>query len=90
MGTWEGILTKENAVWARFYDRDGNLVLLPEEIAREERERANLAEEECDRERQRAENAETQQQNTQTALEEEQQKNQMLIDRPPQTIRDRS
>ncbi|MDB9311884.1 Uma2 family endonuclease [Spirulina sp. CS-785/01] len=55
LGTWEGTLTKETAVWLRLYDRNGNLVLLPEEVARQEQERANQAESERDRERQRAE-----------------------------------
>ena len=46
LGTWEGILLKETAVWLRFYDRQGNRVPVPEEAARQDLEQ----------ERQRAEN----------------------------------
>lgn len=48
LGNWQGTLTRETATWLRFYDQQGNLVLLPEEA---ERQRAN-------NERQRAEQAE--------------------------------
>ncbi len=44
MGTWEGTIDRETAIWLRFYDREGNLVLLPEEAfeqrAEQERQRA--------------------------------------------------
>jgi hypothetical protein len=33
LATWEGTIDRETAVWLRFYDRGGNLVLLPEEVA---------------------------------------------------------
>jgi len=39
-------------VWLRFYDREGNLVLLPEEAAQQ---RAEQAEQLAEQERQRAE-----------------------------------
>jgi Uma2 family endonuclease len=48
LGNWQGTLTRETATWLRFYDQQGNLVLLPEEA---ERQRA-------ENERQRAEQAE--------------------------------
>lgn len=57
LGCWLGELTRETAPWLRFYDAEGNLVLLPEE--REQR-RAELAENQRDLERQRAELAENQ------------------------------
>ncbi|MFM6037081.1 MAG: hypothetical protein ACKPBB_05500, partial [Sphaerospermopsis kisseleviana] len=53
LGNWQGILTRETATWLRFYDQQGNLVLLPDEA---ERQRANIAQEKADNERQRAEN----------------------------------
>ena len=34
MGTWEGTIDRETAIWVRFYDVAGNLVLLPEEAAK--------------------------------------------------------
>jgi hypothetical protein len=33
LGTWEGTIDRETAIWVRFYDVAGNLVLLPEEEA---------------------------------------------------------
>ncbi|WP_204106813.1 MULTISPECIES: Uma2 family endonuclease [Spirulina sp. CCY15215] len=81
LGTWEGTLRKETAIWLRVYDRSGNLVLLPEEIAQQEREiaeqereRAILAEADRDRQRQEKERAEA-------IAEEERRKNKALRDR---------
>lgn len=41
LGTWQGTIDRESATWLRFYDRAGNLILLPEEAAqlRAEQER---------------------------------------------------
>jgi hypothetical protein len=36
---WEGAIDRETAVWLRFYDQTGNLVLLPEEAANARAER---------------------------------------------------
>jgi len=58
LGSWEGELLQEQATWLRFYDREGNLVLLPKEQAQSERQRAELAEQQAGAERQRAELAE--------------------------------
>lgn len=30
LGTWEGTIDRETAVWLRFFDSAGNLILLPE------------------------------------------------------------
>jgi hypothetical protein len=35
LGTWQGIIDRETAIWARFYDPEGNLIPLPEEAAQE-------------------------------------------------------
>lgn len=44
LGTWEGSIRREPAngtcPWLRLYDPSGNLVLLPEEIAEQERQRS--------------------------------------------------
>jgi cytochrome c biogenesis protein ResB len=40
LGTWEGTIDRETAVWLRFYDTEGNLVLLPEEAERQKAEQA--------------------------------------------------
>lgn len=52
LGTWEGTIIRETAVWLRFYDRSGNLVPLPEEaaVAQAEQERQK-----AEQERQKAE-----------------------------------
>lgn len=36
LGTWEGTIDREPAVWLRFYDEAGNLVPLPEEAAEQQ------------------------------------------------------
>jgi cell division protein FtsB len=42
LGTWEGTIDRETAIWVRFYDVAGNLVLLPEEAAKLHAEAAKL------------------------------------------------
>ncbi|MFB8787874.1 MAG: Uma2 family endonuclease [Potamolinea sp.] len=46
LAIWEGTIDRETAVWLRFYDQAGNLILLPEEAAnaRSERLAARLRE----------------------------------------------
>lgn len=43
LGTWEGVIDREPTTgtchWLRFYDEQGNLVLLPEEVERQRAER---------------------------------------------------
>ncbi|HIK27564.1 MAG: Uma2 family endonuclease [Oscillatoriaceae bacterium SKYG93] len=64
LGTWEGIIQRELAVWLRFYYPDGNLVLLPYEAAQQqaeaERLRAEAAQQQAEAERLRAEAAQQQ------------------------------
>jgi Putative restriction endonuclease len=43
LGTWEGEIESKPAIWLRFYDREGNLVLLPEEAAERARQQAEQA-----------------------------------------------
>lgn len=78
LGTWEGTIDRETAVWLRFYDREGNLVLLPDEAAQQraeqERQRAEQAQEQAEQERQRAEQAEEQAQQAQQQAERERQR----------------
>ncbi len=42
LGTWSGTIQRETAVWLRFYDREGNLVPLPEEAAEAKAEAAEV------------------------------------------------
>ncbi|HLO47993.1 MAG TPA: Uma2 family endonuclease, partial [Kamptonema sp.] len=52
LGTWSGTIQRETAVWLRFYDESGNLILLPEEAAQQQ---AELAQQQTEQERLRAE-----------------------------------
>jgi len=52
LGTWEGTIDRETAVWLRFYDSFGTLVLLPEEAAEQRTEQEHQR---AEQERQRAE-----------------------------------
>jgi Uma2 family endonuclease len=58
LGTWEGIVERETAVWLRFYDPSGNLILLPEEDARQQadaaQQQADAAQQQAEQERLRA------------------------------------
>ncbi|TRT77587.1 MAG: hypothetical protein EWV83_08435 [Microcystis sp. M_OC_Ca_00000000_S217Cul] len=71
MGTWEGTIDRETAIWARFYDSEGNLIPLPEEAAQEQ---AAAAQEQ-------AAAAQEQLNATQQALEAERQRSQRLAAR---------
>jgi Uma2 family endonuclease len=63
LGTWEGAIDQEPASgtchWLRFYDRDNNLVLLPEESAQQQaHQERQRAEQECERAEQEHQRAE--------------------------------
>ncbi|UFP93838.1 Uma2 family endonuclease [Gloeobacter morelensis] len=61
LGTWQGTLDRESAVWLRFYDETGRLVLLPEEVARQQAEQAEQQAQQAQQQaQQRAEQAEQQ------------------------------
>ncbi|GET37248.1 Uma2 family endonuclease [Microseira wollei] len=51
LGTWEGQVEDDTAIWLRFYDQAGNLVLLPEAA---EKQRADSEQQRADSEQQRA------------------------------------
>jgi Uma2 family endonuclease len=59
LGTWEGTISRETAVWLRFYHPDCELVLLPAEAERDRAEqecqRAEQEHQRAEQERQRAE-----------------------------------
>lgn len=52
LGPWAGTIDRETCSWLRFFDNDGNLVLLPEEAAEK---KAEAAEQRAETEAQRAE-----------------------------------
>jgi Uma2 family endonuclease len=64
LGTWQGTIDRNEAVWLRFYDQQGNLVPLPEEAAQQQAEiaqqRAEVAEQRAEVAEQQAEVAEKQ------------------------------
>jgi Uma2 family endonuclease len=47
LGTWEGDVERDPTIWLRFYDKEGNLVLLPEEAAQLKADEAELKAEEA-------------------------------------------
>jgi Uma2 family endonuclease len=51
LGTWQGTIDRETAVWLRFYDESGNLILLPDEAAQQQ---AEAAQQQAEQERLRA------------------------------------
>ncbi len=59
LGTWSGRIRREppqgTCHWLRFYDSQGNLILLQEEIAAREQQRAEQEQQRAEQERQRAE-----------------------------------
>jgi Uma2 family endonuclease len=55
LGVWTGSIQREDAPWLRFYDRDGNLILLPAELAEIERQNAEIERQNAELQRQNAE-----------------------------------
>ncbi|MDJ1169269.1 Uma2 family endonuclease [Roseofilum sp. BLCC_M154] len=71
LGTWSGTIDREEAVWLRFYDTEGNLVLLPEEA---ERQKAEAVQQRFDEAQQRFDEAQQQLDEAQQQLDEAQQR----------------
>jgi Uma2 family endonuclease len=70
LGTWEGTIERETAQWLRFYNEEGQLVLLPEEAAQQ---RAEAAQQQAEAAQQRAEAAQQQAEAAQQQAEAAQQ-----------------
>ena len=51
VGTWNGMVEDDNGIWLRFYDGEGNVILLPEEA---QQQRADAEQQRADAEQQRA------------------------------------
>jgi Uma2 family endonuclease len=66
LGLWEGEIERLNGSWLRFFDQEGDLILLPSEFAAIETERANR---EFDRANQESERANQEFQRANQALE---------------------
>ena len=85
LGTFPGTILKKTAPWLRFFDRDGNLVLLNEELAQQEKQRAEQEKQRAEQEKQRAEQEKQRADKAELALQELQNRLvQMGIDLPPQ------
>ncbi|MBP0018072.1 MAG: Uma2 family endonuclease [Cyanobacteria bacterium SBLK] len=77
VGLWEGEILRETATWVRFYDPDGNLILLGTEQAEYERQEKERERQEKEAAQQRADLAESNLQEKEeelASLEEHQQK----------------
>ncbi|TRU95791.1 MAG: hypothetical protein EWV75_13040, partial [Microcystis wesenbergii Mw_QC_S_20081001_S30D] len=74
----QGTIDRETAIWARFYDPEGNLIPLPEEAAQEQ---AAAAQEQAAAAQEQAAAAQEQLNATQQALEAERQRSQLLAAR---------
>ena len=57
LGIWHGLFWNETAPWLRWYDSEGNLLLIGEERAEEERRRAEAERHRAEEERLRADSA---------------------------------
>ena len=58
LGLWHGTYQNQTQLWLRWWDSDGNLLLIGEERAELERQRAQQEQQRAEQERQRAEQAE--------------------------------
>ncbi|MCA1994021.1 MAG: Uma2 family endonuclease, partial [Coleofasciculus sp. S288] len=85
LGTWPGTIDREPAMWLRFYDSSGNLVLLPEEAAQQQAEmaqqQAESAQQQAEAAQQQAEAAQQQAEAAQQQAEAERQRAQRLAAR---------
>jgi multidrug efflux pump subunit AcrA (membrane-fusion protein) len=71
LGTWQGTIDREEAVWLRFYDQQGNLMPLPEEAAQQQ---AEVAQQQAEAAQQQAEAAQQQAEAAQQQAEAAQQR----------------
>ena len=55
LGVWQGNYQGVERAWLRWYDANGNWILLPEEKAEQEKQRAELEKQRAEQEKQRAE-----------------------------------
>ncbi|MBD2778596.1 Uma2 family endonuclease [Iningainema tapete] len=78
LGTWQGTIDRETALWLRFYDGEGNLVLLPEEAAQA---KAQQAQQEAQQAQQEAQQAQQEAQQAQQEAQRERQRAELLASR---------
>jgi hypothetical protein len=86
LGTWEGSIDREPTTgtchWLRFYDQAGDLVPLPEELAKQQakqaQQQAEQVQQRVEEERQRAEQAQQQAEQAQQQAEQERQRAERL------------
>ncbi len=77
LGTWQGTIDRDSTMWLRFYDTQGNLVLLPEEAAQQQaqaaQQQAQAAQQQAEAAQQQAETAQQQAQAAQQQAQAAQQ-----------------
>jgi Uma2 family endonuclease len=82
LGTWEGTVEREQTIWLRFFDTDGNLVLLPEEAAQQNLDQAqqNLeqTQQNLDQAQEQANQAQQQAEQAQQQAEQQRQRAELL------------
>ncbi|WP_017306114.1 Uma2 family endonuclease [Spirulina subsalsa] len=71
LGLWEGTILRETATWLRFYDPEGNLILLGTERAEQAESALAQERQEKEQERERAERAEAELQALRNLLQEQ-------------------
>lgn len=78
LGNWEGSLRREpptgTCPWLRFYDRDGNLILIQDEVAQSAQQQAEQERQRAEQERQRAEQEQQRAEQEQQRAEQERQR----------------
>lgn len=78
LGIWEGSLRREppdgTCPWLRFYDRDGNLILIQDEVAQSAQQQAEQEHQRAEQEYQRAEQAQQRAEQAQQRAEQAQQR----------------
>ncbi|ACK70214.1 protein of unknown function DUF820 [Gloeothece citriformis PCC 7424] len=85
LGIWEGTIGREEAIWLRFYDQQGNLRLLPEEAAQQQadiaQQQAQIAQQQAQIAQQQAEIAQQQAETERQRAETERQRAERLAER---------
>ncbi len=81
LGLWEGSYQNQTQIWLRWWDSEGNLLLIGSERAEIEKQRAEQAETQLEQAETQLEQAETQLALAETQLEQERQEKQRLLDR---------
>ncbi len=78
VGLWQGNYQNQNQLWLRWWDNQGNLLLIGDERAEQERQRAEQEKQRAEQEKQRAEQEKQRAEQEKQRAEQEKQKNEDL------------